>query len=90
MLIDKTSAASFSKARAYKIVFDDLIQHNLFKGIYDAKNGNEYFMYGIGIVMEYIAHGVSEEYLKKFNETFTQNMITSEDAARQSEIQDKN
>lgn len=68
-----------NKSEAYKIVFDDLIQCNLFKGIYDAKNGNEHYMYGISAVMEYIAHGVSEECLEKFNEEFIQNMIASEE-----------
>ena len=79
MLIDKTNAASFSKARAYQVVFRDLMQIDLFKGIYDAKNGKEYFMYGIAIVMEYIAHGVSEECLEKFNKEFTQNVIASKE-----------
>lgn len=67
------------KSKAYKIVFDDLTQCNLFKGIYDAKNGNEYFMYGVATVMEYIAHGVSEEYLEKFHKEFTQNLIASKE-----------
>jgi len=64
-------------SEAYKIVFDDLIQHDLFKGIHDAKHGNNNFMYGIATVMECIAHGVSEECLEKFNKEFTQNMIAS-------------
>lgn len=68
-----------NKSEAYKIVFDDLIQCNLFKGIYDARHGNKIFMNGIGIVMECIAHGVSEECLEKFSKEFTQNMIKSEE-----------
>ena len=79
MLIDKTNAASFSKARAYQVVFQDLMQIDLFRGIHDAKNGNKYFMYGIAFVMEVIAYGVSEEYLEKFNKEFTQNLIASEE-----------
>ena len=67
------------KSEAYKIVFDDLIQCNLFKGIHDAKNGNVFFMYGIATVMEYIAYGVSEECLEKFHKEFTQNLIASEE-----------
>jgi len=67
------------KSKAYKIVYDDLTQHNLFKGIYDAKNGKEYFMYGVATVMEYIAHGVSEECLEKFHKEFTQNLIASKE-----------
>ena len=77
MLIDKTNARSFSKARAYQVVFQDLMQIDLFRGIHDAKNGSECFMYGVATVMECIAHGVSEECLEKFNKEFTQNMIAS-------------
>lgn len=67
-----------NKSEAYKIVFDDLIQCNLFKGIYDARHGNAGFMDGIWTVMEYIAQGVSDEWYERFNQEFTQNMITSE------------
>lgn len=67
------------KSKAYKIVFDDLIQFNLFKGIYDAKHGNEHYMHGISSVMEYIAQGVSDELYEKFNTEFIQNMIASEE-----------
>ena len=79
MLIDKTDARSFSKARAYQVVFQDLMQIDLFRGIHDAKHGNEYFMYGVATVIECIAHGVSEECLEKFNKEFTQNMIASKE-----------
>lgn len=71
MLIDKTNT------KAYQVVFQDLMQIDLFRGIYDAKNGNKYFMYGIATVIECIAYGVSEECLEKFNKEFTQNMIAS-------------
>lgn len=67
------------KSKAYKIVYDDLMQIDLFKGIHDAKHGNNNFMYGIATVMECIAHGVSEECLEKFNKEFTQNLIASEE-----------
>ena len=68
-----------NKSEAYKIVFDDLMQCNLFRGIYDSKHGNNNFMYGIATVIEYIAHGVSDEYLEKFTKEFTQNMIASKE-----------
>lgn len=78
MLIDKTNAASFSKARAYQVVFQDLMQIDLFRGIYDAKHGDEHYMYGISAVIEYIAQGVSDECYEKFDTEFIQNMIASE------------
>lgn len=51
---------------------------NLFIGKYDAKNGNEHFMHGIGTVMEYLAYEVSKEYGEDFSDMFTKNMIDSE------------
>ena len=66
------------KSEAYKIVFDDLIQCDLFKGIYDAKHGNEQYMYGISAVMECIAQGVSDECYESFNNKFINNMLESE------------
>ena len=70
-----------NKSEAYKIVFDDLTQCNLFRGIYDARHGNEYYMYGVVAVMENIAMGVSDECWKRFDEEFNQNMIESEKKA---------
>ena len=71
-----------SKSEAYEIVFDDLMQHNLFKGIYDAKNGREDFMYDIATVMECIALGVSDECYDMFQSEWTKNIITSEEKAK--------
>lgn len=48
-----------NKEEAYKIVFDDLTREggcDLFRGIYDAKNGKDSYMNGISLVMEYIAN----------------------------------
>lgn len=66
------------KTKAYQIVFDDLMQIDLFTGIYDARHGNEHYMHGISAVIEYIAQGVSDECYEKFNTEFIQNMIKSE------------
>lgn len=66
-----------NKKEAYSIVFEDLRKIFLFKGIYDAKNGNENFMYGIGTVMECIALGVSEKEYENFNNEFYRNMCAS-------------
>lgn len=67
-----------NKAEAYKIVFDDLCKCNMFVGIYDAKNGNEHFMFGIGTVMEAIATVVGEETWDNFLDIFNHNMRESE------------
>lgn len=65
---------------AYRMVFNDIMNSgvNLFKGIYDAKNGDVTFMYGIEAVMEYLAYKVSEADYNNFSELFTQNIIDSE------------
>ena len=67
------------KSKAYKTVFNDLMRHNLFKGIYDAKNGRKDFMYGIATVMECIALGVSYECYDMFQNEWTKNIIASEE-----------
>ena len=67
-----------SKEEAYKIVYEDLKTHRLFRGIYDGRNGSKKFMYGISIVMECVAVGVSEETREEFNKEFIDNMIKSE------------
>lgn len=65
---------------AYRMVFNDIMNSgvNLFKGIYDAKNGDVSFMYGIETVMGYLAYKVSEADYDNFSELFTQNIIDSE------------
>lgn len=67
-----------SKQEAYTIVFDDLMECGLFRGIYDARHGNEDFMYGIGTVMEVVAYGVNSNMAEAFNSIFNANMIASE------------
>lgn len=67
-----------TKEEAYKIVYEDLKTHRLFRGIYDGRNGSRKFMYGISIVMEYVAMGVSEETREEFNKEFMDNMLKSE------------
>lgn len=64
---------------AYRMVFNDIMNSgvNLFQGIYDAKNGDVSFMYGIGTVMEYLAYKVSEADYDNFSELFTQNIVDS-------------
>lgn len=69
------------KRLAYKIVFNDLIKCNMFVGKYDARNGNEDFMYGINTVMEYIAYAINNKTGNFFTEKFTKNMIESKKSA---------
>lgn len=69
------------KRVSYKIVFDDLMECPLFRGKYDAKNGNESFINGIWTVMEYIACNVSEDVGDKFNNEFAENMTKSKNEA---------
>jgi len=67
-----------NKKEAYKIVFDDLTRNPLFMGKYDAKNGNEDFMYSIATVMEIIAINSDDtELYEWFNDKFYQNIIDS-------------
>lgn len=58
-------------ANPYKIVLEDLKQVSLFTGKYDAKNGNEHFMFGILTVMEYIADKAGH---KEYTDMFIDNM----------------
>ena len=74
-----------NKQDAYRIVLDDLMGVNLFKGIYDAtydeKTNN--FIYGIQTVMESIAYGVSEECYDEFSNMFLANVISSKEGANE-------
>lgn len=66
---------------AFNIVYEELTSSDgcqLFRGIYDARNGKEDYMYGISTVMEYIANQVSEQTCEEFQEMFYDNMRESE------------
>ena len=69
---------TISKQDAAQFVLDELRQCDLFRGKYDAKHGNEHYMYGICTVIENIAYMVSEECHDRIDKEFTQNMIESE------------
>lgn len=60
-----------------KELIKEMSKCNLFIGKYDAKNGNEDFMYGVLAVMEFLTYMISEEYGMKFSEMFFENMIDS-------------
>ena len=68
---------------AYHLVYDDMVSKGpkLFKGHYDAKHGNNIFMYGICTVMKFIADKVSPEVYNKFSTEFATNMNKSEERA---------
>lgn len=67
------------KKAMLKEVIDELMATcNLFNGIYDAKNGNEHFMYGVSTVLTALAFRVSEEYADEVEETFFENMEKSQ------------
>lgn len=64
-----------NEREAFQIVLNKLKECQLFCGKYDARNGNEHFMYGISTVMEVIASYAGDE---TFEEMFLQNMYESE------------
>lgn len=77
-----------TKEEAYKIVFDDLTREDgypIFRGIYDAKNGKDSYMYGIAHIMEYIAIQVSDQARDNFEDMFLKNMMKSEEKAKKSQ-----
>lgn len=69
---------------AYRIVLNDMMNSGcgLLVGKYDAKNGNEKYMFGVDTVMEWIAYKVSEAQGDDFSELFTKNMVESQKKAR--------
>ena len=66
--------------KAYEMVLNDIVNSGcgLMIGKFDAKNGEEHFMYGISTVMEWIAYRVSDEVGDEFSDLFIKNMIESE------------
>lgn len=62
----------------YKIV-KDIMTHRLLNGTYDAKNGKEDYMYGIGTLLEYVV-GLTDniDYQDYIMNEFYGNMATSE------------
>ncbi len=63
--------------RALGKAFMNLCECGLFVGKYDAKNGNEHFMYGVNTVMESLAYMISEKVGDTYNETFFKNLVNS-------------
>ena len=66
---------------AFKIVLNELKKNSLLCGHYDARHGNEHFMYGIATVMEAIAVRADDtgEIYDGFEDEFLNNMTKSEE-----------
>lgn len=68
------------KKAMLKEVIDELMaMSGIFNGTYDAKNGNEHFMYGVSTVLTTLAFNVSEEYADEVEEIFFKNMEKSQE-----------
>lgn len=73
-----------TKQDAYRIVYNDILNRDigLFLGKFDAKNGNEKFMYGINTIMEFIALESSEADYNSFQEIWFKNFQESIDKVK--------
>lgn len=56
----------------------EMIECPMFRGEYDAKHGNESFMYGISTVMEYLAARVDDAFYQEVSDAFICNMVKSQ------------
>ena len=61
-----------------------MMERPLFRGKYDAKYGNESFMYGIATVMEYLASLVDDTFCQEVCDVFTYNMVKSQEKVSKS------
>ena len=74
---------------AYMEVLKDIINNGpaMFIGKYDAKNGKPEFMFGISILLEWIAYKTEDEDAIRFaDEEFIKNMVESQKKALQSDL----
>lgn len=56
----------------------EMMECPMFRGEYDAKHGNESFMYGISTVMEYLASRVGDAFYQDVSDVFVRNMVKSQ------------
>jgi hypothetical protein len=64
---------------AFMLVYKQLMQNPMYRGSYDARNGDNHFMYGIASVMESIAYYAGGDSLvAEFNTYWNANMESSE------------
>lgn len=71
------------KKEAFEIVLNEMKNISLFMGKYDAQHGSDKYMHGISTVMEYIAYNISDEVGDEFSDTFLNNLIASEEYAKE-------
>ena len=57
----------------------EMMECSIFRGEYDAKNGNESFMYGIATAMEYLASRVDDTFYQSVSDEFMRNMVKSQE-----------
>lgn len=74
-----------NEKEAFQIVLNKLKECELLCGKYDARNGSEYFMYGVSTVMEIIANYAGDN---EFEDMFLKNMIESEEKNEESRNKD--
>lgn len=70
---------------AYRIVYNDILNKDvgLFLGRFDARKGNDHFMYGVCTVMEFLTYSISDEEGDAFREIWDENFQKSLDEARE-------
>ena len=71
------------RKEAFEIVLNEMKECPLFMGKYDAEHGSDKYMHGVAVVMEYIAYKISDEVGDEFSDTFLNNMIASEEYAKE-------
>lgn len=69
---------TIEEKRKFDFVLRELMECNMFCGMYDAKNGNSHFMNGIATVMGSIAYHVSDNVGNDFSDFFIKNLLDSE------------
>lgn len=69
--------------KAYEMVLNDMVAKGpgMFVGTYDAVHGDEHFMYGVNMVMEFLAFEAGQ--YETFSSLFLDNMVKSEKVAHQ-------
>jgi len=64
---------------AFMLVYKQLMQNPMYRGSYDARNGDEHYMHGIACVMESIAwRAGGDELADEYNAYWSANMGSSE------------
>ena len=73
-----------TKQDAYRIVYNDILNRDigLFLGKFDAKNGKPEFMYGIRVLMDFIAYKKREKDYDDFQKIWFENFQKSIDNAK--------